>query len=90
MMLENFIYKCTDCETVKATNEDLGESTWLLSCCSIRCQGMVKEHFRLDFTYNYVIGKERNVSIICEKEDISDDSEEDNTATIDVDRSVNK
>jgi hypothetical protein len=75
MMVENFLYKCTDCETVQAAMEDFGESTWVLACNSLRCQGIVKPFFRLDFLLN--VGKGNKIQVICNKEVMGDDSEED-------------
>jgi hypothetical protein len=83
-MNDNFLYKCTDCGTVYATSEDLGESTWLLSCLSIRCQGMVKEFFRLDFIPHI---HNKDVEIVCRKEVMGDDSDEGETEKINVHRS---
>lgn len=73
-MTINYLYKCTDCETVQAVNEDLGEASWILGCYSTRCQGMVKEHYRLDFVPLRALGR---IGIICPKEVMSDDSDED-------------
>lgn len=91
LMTYNYLYKCTDCNTVQAHCENIGLSTWLLSCQSIRCQGMIKECFRLDisviapFDICPVV-----LPIVCEKEVLGDGTDEIAEEKINVHRSVDQ
>ena len=49
-MKQNYLYKCIDCETVKSVNENLGESTWVLSCKP--CGSCVTEHYKINLLVN--------------------------------------
>ena len=45
-MRQNYLYKCVDCQTVKAVSEDYGEQTWgTLSCKA--CGDIVTQHKQL-------------------------------------------
>lgn len=45
-MKQNYLYKCVDCQTVKAVSEDYGEQTWgTLSCKA--CGDVVTQHRQL-------------------------------------------
>ena len=65
-MRQNYLYKCTDCQTVKAIEDDLGVSTWALLCRP--CGQVVTEHYRLDVLDG----------IMCFKEKEDDDRKSDN------------
>ena len=82
-MRQNYLYKCTDCQTVKAIEEDQGQSTWALLCRV--CGQVVTEHYRLDILdkidkyidnngeekWKWVVGcpKEKEDNGISKKED---------------------
>ena len=75
-MKQNYLYKCTDCQTVQAVDEDVGQSTWALSCRA--CGQVVTEHYLLEFGVIYkdkIIGK---IYSICIKEKEDNDT---NTGT---------
>ena len=72
-MRQNYLYKCTDCQTVKAIEDDFGVSTWALSCRA--CGQVVTEHYRLDFGIKGIDEHTGIVSIGCFKEKEDNDEE---------------
>ena len=66
-MRQNYLYKCTDCQTVKAIEDDLGVSTWALLCRP--CGQVVTEHYRLDIL-DIAAGmfQESTMIVTCPKE----------------------
>lgn len=79
-MKQNHLYKCTNCGTVKAIDENFGKSTWALSCRA--CGQIVTEHYRLDIMDHITFSSEEfpdgNWNVGCPKEkednDIKNDS----------------
>ena len=63
-MRQNYLYKCTDCQTVKAIEDDLGVSTWALLCRP--CGQVVTEHYRLDIAAGMF--QESTMIVTCPKE----------------------
>ena len=68
-MRQNYLYKCTDCQTVKAIEDDLRVSTWALLCRP--CGQVVTEHYRIEIG---IIGG-RSIGLVCPKEKEDDDEE---------------
>ena len=77
-MKQNYLYKCTDCETVKSVSDNLGESTWVLSCKS--CGSCVTEHYKLVMCKALYMRHDRMYDnrLFClkEKEEIENDSKD--------------
>ena len=71
-MKQNYLYKCTDCETVKSASEDLGQSTWVLSCRA--CGQVVTEHYQLVLEWVGGFGGGGKCIIVCPKEKEENDS----------------
>ena len=84
-MRQNYLYKCTDCQTVKAIEDNLGQSTWALSCRS--CGYVTTEHYRLDVIITSEILKSFYIcSVVCPKE--KEDNDKDKEEQVDVNRPV--
>ena len=62
-MKQNYLYKCTDCHTVRAASEDWGTSTWMLSCRA--CGNTVTEHYLLEV--NIVKDTHLENVLLCQK-----------------------
>ena len=77
-MRQNYLYKCTDCQTVKAIEDDLGVSTWALLCKP--CGQVVTEHYRLDIMDWLTTSSKEflhgNWHIGCQKEKEENDKKE--------------
>ena len=69
-MRENYLYKCTDCHTVRAELDDYGESTWALTCKA--CGAVTTEHYKIDVMK--MLGK---LIVVCDKEKEDDDIKDD-------------
>lgn len=67
-MRQNYLYKCTDCQTVKAIEDDLGVSTWALLCRA--CGQVVTEHYCIEIGMS--IGGQ-SIGLVCPREKEDDD-----------------
>ena len=77
-MKQNYLYKCTDCETVKSVSDNLGESTWVLSCKS--CGSCVTEHYQIVLSLEFDKGCPYSVKVRCTKEKEEEEEENGNVS----------
>ena len=91
-MRQNYFYKCTDCQTMKSIEDNLGVSTWALLCRP--CGQVVTEHYRLDIMHRVTFSNKEfhhgNWYIGCpkEKEDNDTNTGTDKEKQVDVNRPV--